>query len=479
MNPRLRLLTTLTALVLPLAGSLAPAAAVEYLPFVTVDAAPDGAKVAIGEHFQATEFSNSRPLSQGSVGPLPVFYADDEFGCLWTTATSSGITEWIGLAKRSVTTGSDHCGPFAQKMAAAQAAGADALILINNAPGTATATAAGTIPGGIIDQAQGLRLKDSLVAGNPNAVKITFGLLDELDFTPPGAIRPTTVDSLTAASSGSAVSVSGRAAFGGESPVTVAEDVAGDGPVNPERSGQLGVDLIGASISQPSPDDPTLVFEWKVTNLPSSGTLPEAIRYFWPFQVNTAAGPKQYMLQAKLSNLASSTTPDDPAGHVTHAGASFQLRGNCGVLVAINNCGHIAWLDGTFDVARDTVRMELPIGEGPAPEVVPGAKLERFEFSGGTIAAAYQAAVSNASTTDYANWEEIVYTVPSREVTLGVAPAGTDPGAVSYATAATVAEDSSFAGSVSTSGLAPGSYEVFARACFGNNCAVRTAPFTI
>lgn len=182
---RLRFLATATALVLPLAVGTLPAAAIDYAPYVTVDAAPDGGKVAAGEHFEAAELDNSRQLSQGSVGPLPVFYADDEFGCVWTTAVSSGISDWIALARRSVATGSDHCGPFQQKLTAATAAGADALILINNAPGTAVGTAAGVIPGGVIDQAEGTRLKDSLNPSNPNAVKVTFGLLEPGTFLPP------------------------------------------------------------------------------------------------------------------------------------------------------------------------------------------------------------------------------------------------------------------------------------------------------
>lgn len=182
---RLRFLVAATAVVLALAGSTVPAAAIDYVPYLTIDAAPGEAKVAAGEHFEAAELSNTRRLSQGSVGSLPVFYADDEFGCVWTTALSSGITDWIALARRSVTTGSDHCGPFQQKMAAAQAAGADALILINNAPGTAAGTAAGTIPAGIIDQTEGGRLRDSLSSGNPNAVKVTFGLLEPGTFLPP------------------------------------------------------------------------------------------------------------------------------------------------------------------------------------------------------------------------------------------------------------------------------------------------------
>jgi hypothetical protein len=201
----------------------------------------------------------------------------------------------------------------------------------------------------------------------------------------------------------------------------------------------------------------------------------------WPFQVKAGETAKQYLLQAKLTNLASATVPDDPPGHVTHLGASFQLRGKCGIVVGnTSNCAHLAWLEGSFDVARDTVRIELPLSQSYAPEVIPGATLEPFSYAGGTVAAAYQAAVSNATVTDFGDWtEETPYVVPQPAVRLGVAPAGTDPANVNYKTAAELAAEGSFSGTVSTTGLAPGSYEVFARGCFADNCGVRKASFTV
>ncbi|MGH2692357.1 MAG: hypothetical protein ACRDHM_07605, partial [Actinomycetota bacterium] len=69
MTARLSSLAIASALVLSLTGGALPASAADFLPYVTVDTAPDGAKVMVGEHFEAAELSNSRPLSQGAVGP--------------------------------------------------------------------------------------------------------------------------------------------------------------------------------------------------------------------------------------------------------------------------------------------------------------------------------------------------------------------------------------------------------------------------
>lgn len=479
-------LATAGLVALPLVGAMpATAQTGDFAPFVTIDAAPAGAQVTIGEHFDGTEMSNTRRLSEGAVGSLPVFFADDQWGCQYSTAAASGRTEWIALARRNAPLPGgaveSPCATFGAKVNAAAAAGADALIVINHSPGHETGTAAGPIPMLMIDNTAGNRLKDSLTPANPDAVKVTVGLLDVTTFLPPGAITPSNVSSLTASASGATISVNGAAAFGGEPPVTLATDDAGDGPLHADTSRQTGVDLTGASVSQPDPANPTLVFEWRVTNLPPPASLPEAIRYTFPFKINTASGQKTYQLQAKYSNVASATVPDDPAGHARAPGTFFQLRGNCvtnyqGAPVA--NCPHIAWLTGAFNAAADTVRIELPLGQSYAPDIAPGAVLLPNVVAGGTIAASYQAVVSNATTTDYAEWtEEVTYTVPSPSVRLGLAPAGTNPDAVNFSTAATVTDSGSFTGSLTAPG--PGNYEVFAKACFGSNCGTKSVPVSI
>jgi hypothetical protein len=145
----------------------------------TVNKAPGGAEVSEGEHIAGTEFSDSRPLTQGSVGPAPVFFADDASGCFWTTAATSGIDEWIGLAERA-----GSCPTFQNKFNAATAAGADGLIVINSddtsPPPEGTAVA--EIPGILVRQSDGNRLRDSIVPGNPQQVKVTLQIPRGPDF---------------------------------------------------------------------------------------------------------------------------------------------------------------------------------------------------------------------------------------------------------------------------------------------------------
>lgn len=298
----------------------------------------------------------------------------------------------------------------------------------------------------------------------------------ETSFTP----APTAITDLTTTSGESAIEVSGAATFGGEHPVLIAEDFTGDGPVAPQQAHEDGVDLVGAYVYQPDPDVPELVFEWDATKLPSTGSHPEAVRYTFPFDI----GGKSFQPQAKLSNIASVTMVDEQQGHVEHAGKAFQLRGNCVANYPVPqsplaNCPHVAWLSGQFDVANSRVRLYMPIGASFAPELVPGARLEREVVANATITAAYQAVASlNPSLSDEVVWEEATtYTVPSRAVSLGVAPAGTPSGLVTFSPASV--DGDAFSGSVDTAGLASGSYELFVRACFASNCDVEAVPFTV
>lgn len=482
MRRRILILVAAGLAALPIMGAVPSASAQDFAPFVSIATAPEGAKVTAGENWDGTELTNSRPVAEGPVGPVPAFVADDQFGCAYASAAASGLTEWIAVARRGMTAaeGTDRCPGFQTKLTIATAAGADALIIVNHSPGHEAGTAAGVIPGIMIDGVAGTRLIESLNPATPNAVTVRLGLLDIDTFLPPG-LSPSKVSSLNASASGSTISVNGAAVFGGEAPVTLATDDAGDGPIHADTSRQTGVDLTGGFVSQPDPANPTLSFEWKVTNLPPPASLPEAIRYTIPFKITTPSGEKTYQLQAKYSNVASATIPDDPAGHARAPGTFFQLRGNCvtnyqGTPVA--NCPHIAWLTGQFNTTTDTVRIDLPLGQPYAPDIVAGAVLLPNATAGTTISASYQAVVSNATTTDEAFWgEETPYTVPSTTVRLGVAPAGTNPDAVSYSKEATVTDNGSFSGTLDAPG--PGEYEVFAKACFGSNCATKSVPITL
>lgn len=293
-------------------------------------------------------------------------------------------------------------------------------------------------------------------------------------------ITPTEVTALSAERFGGTLQVSGNAVFGGEAPFLIAEDPSGDAPFHPEFS-RLGIDVTGLFIHQPDPDVPEIDFVINVTQL-DSPPPPEVVRYLWQLKV----GGEEYWIQAKTSDLSSgSNLLDDPDGAVQNTQGAFRLRGNCGPqevplpdpvgpVSATNTCNHVAWLDGVFDTDANQIRVTVPLDLGAAPEFGPGASIPaELPFW-----AAIQAGFSNASTSDTVT-PEFDYRIPTKDVQVGIAPAGTPPQFVDIDTPANVADDGSFTGDLDLAGLAPGSYDVYAEGCFGANCGVATATVTV
>jgi len=291
---------------------------------------------------------------------------------------------------------------------------------------------------------------------------------------PAGTSSEVTGVSATAVDGG--MQVTGSAAFGGQVPVVVATDPPEDANLTPRLGDQEGtepgVDLLGAMLSIPDPAVPELLVEWQVADLPATGPLPEAVRYTLPFRVDDAV----YVVQAKLSNLADPGTADDPQGHVEHVGAAFELQGDCTPSLqgtGVARCEHLAWLDGGFDTVRDVVSTRVPVGTETAPEILPGATLRPNDSENpdlNDILAGYGAAATPAD--DRAELRS-AFTIPVEQVALGVATPGTDPRDVDYTVAADL-EDGSFSATVPTGGADPESLDVFARACFAENCGYRS-----
>jgi len=155
-------------------------------PFVVIDSAPSGAEVAAGEEFAATEMTDTRPLADGAVGPLPIVVSDDGFGCVYTagaalTAVGQG---WIGVGRRG-----GECAAFQTKVTAAEAAGASGVIIVNEGSGSTAGTAAGTIPAVMIGQPEGDRLIASYDPADVHALQVSLGLLVTPELDPWGFAR--------------------------------------------------------------------------------------------------------------------------------------------------------------------------------------------------------------------------------------------------------------------------------------------------
>ncbi|MFP5224892.1 MAG: hypothetical protein ACLGH3_04965 [Actinomycetota bacterium] len=271
--------------------------------------------------------------------------------------------------------------------------------------------------------------------------------------------------------------VTGTAEF---PPITEPEELIGDtvrwdpsgGDLPPEVATALGVGLTGALIQR---IDGGLRFIWQTDGLPPT-VPPEGVRYTWAF----AVGQQTFQLQAKLTNMASSTLAEEPVEHVIQARDQkqfFQLRGACETSylgTPIAGCYHLAFLNGGFDYDKDQVFIDMPyqtrdrIGRIVAPDFKPGAVIAENQTAGMSIAASVQAFVSNTLTSGYINGWGVYRTAPS--VALAT---GSNPSQAPFALYSTPADfdGTNFSGAINGT---TGSEIVFARACDGATCAYDT-----
>lgn len=271
---------------------------------------------------------------------------------------------------------------------------------------------------------------------------------------PSALAAPTGTVIETVSRTGAVVTASGTATFDGVA------DVASVGGTNTQFapdapsgggaavSGAAGIDLTDALI-ETMPDG--LRFTWKLAALPAQ-IPPEGTRYTWSFGI----GDETFQLQAKRTNLASVTLPDDPAGHVGALAGSgfFQLRGNCSdnylglpdeSPTKVSGCPHLAFLEGSFDTANAAVTMTVPFGLETAPAIAPGTVLTEVVTAGMSITAGFQAGISNTLFSDFTNGWQPYYVGPN--VAIGTGTATANPASVSY-TPATLAADGTWTGEV-------------------------------
>ena len=306
-------------------------------------------------------------------------------------------------------------------------------------------------------------------------VTVTAGALATTALAAPTSVAVTDVSR-----AGSTVTAAGTAVFDGVAPRTSVGGTNTEFAQAPV-SGAAGTDLKDAFI-ETLPGGKGLRFTWKLAALPAQ-VPPEGVRYTWAFTI----GDNQYQLQAKRTNVASVTTTEDPQGHGLQAASManwFQLRGACqtNYLVPENpssGCYHLTFLEGGFDVAKGEVSMDLPwqpkdrVGRSVGPDIVPGAVLQPLETAGMSIAASFQAVISNATVSDFINGWQPYYT--GGQVMIGTGTAAANPATVKY-TQVPVDDDGSWAGSLDK--VATTHTTLFVRACEGASaaCTVTTAP---
>lgn len=270
---------------------------------------------------------------------------------------------------------------------------------------------------------------------------------------------PTTVDEVSASVSGSTISVTGAATFGGQDPVEVGFDGTGDSLV-PQGVG-LDIDRLYIQRSDGSSND--LIFTLKLDGL-TGGGIPEAFQYNWDISVDggAAAGGSEWSLKTMRSGQGgqAGTAPWASIYSCTPSDTGF-------------DCSPLASIAVVYDADAGEIRMTVPLFRINATA---SSTIEAWARNGQPVWVRTSAAgvLTGGVTADDAFHD--TYAVPGNTVKLGVAPAGTPESLVSFTTDAAVS-GGAFTGSLSVS--EPGAYDVYAKACFGANCAVGKTPVTI
>ena len=298
------------------------------------------------------------------------------------------------------------------------------------------------------------------------------GMIGTVTVVDNSALPPTSVEQLEASPASGSVAVSGLVEFGGQGNVPVATDPTGDVPA----SGQPhGLDLTGAKISQPNPSTGDLVFRFDLADLPDTGGVPELVRYTWDFAVKRGSGaPTPFEIDGRFTDVIRRQSTRMP---------SFVLRGNCSSASNQITCTDAGFLEASTDATANNIVVRVPraLLEQQVSGSIAGATLEPVVICEGIstklgVHSTLCGAQGQETGDEILNEDTAVYQVASAKVELGIVPAGAVP---VYTTQGTVGDDGSFAGSVSTAGLASGAYDVVARACFGTNCAASSVPVTL
>lgn len=295
------------------------------------------------------------------------------------------------------------------------------------------------------------------------------GMAGTIRVVEPGFVFPTEILDLRAGRSGNALNVNGVASLGGVASLEVGIDVAGDPAQGLPAA--LGFDLTKASIGQPDPRSGDLSFIIDAVDLPPTGGVPEMAWYHWDFAVLIEGeAPQGFILRGRLTNVTRDTRV--PSFYLD------ECDGPGGGTPCADTTEHP--LDATMDGEsnRITVRVSRSLLEQLVGGPIAGATIRTSGDVAFPNGAAVLAVPSNSALGPTHDRVAISggYTVGTPEVRVGIVPAGATP---AFEQVANLAEDGSFTSSLDVSGLAPGSYDLWAQACFGTNCATRSMPVTL
>jgi hypothetical protein len=227
------------------------------------------------------------------------------------------------------------------------------------------------------------------------------------------------------------VAVLGTARYGGVV-IASADDPTNDGSAGAD---QLGAELTGASITY-RPEVGDLFVRIGLNSIPSSAT--PGIIYDITFQL----GGQNFEIRGSRVQAGATSGPD------------FELL-SCD---SGGSCTQTAQLKGGVGTVRNDVRFSIPMSSLGAVE---GSAVTSVHVSSG---------IGDVNTGVLSILDEMdlpAATIPQRQVTAGFAPPGTPESQVNFSFSGNISDADYYA---SFGALPPGQWDLWARACLGNEC---------
>ena len=252
--------------------------------------------------------------------------------------------------------------------------------------------------------------------------------------------------------------MSGTATFGAQKILKLGTDPSGDSP-----GGIRELDLIEAKLGQLDLSTGDLNFVFKVTDLQVVAGIPELVSYHWPFRLDPLEWPL-FRIEGRFSDLHGGDTRV-PAFvlHVCRP-AGGELTCTNGPLV-----GEMVGSDNEIFVDVPWTLLEREAGRSlQGTRIVPAGP----DAAGALETRSGPRGLDQQADT-LSGWS--AYDVAYRRVDVSISAPGGPPGPTTSATVS----GTSFSASLDASGLAPGLYQVLARACYGTNCATRSTTVTV
>jgi hypothetical protein len=278
------------------------------------------------------------------------------------------------------------------------------------------------------------------------------------------AVGDTVLEKATVTAGDGSVTVDGIVTFGGQQPVLLADDPAGDNTGAPATT-PLGTDLTGLALAQRESGSEDLTFELRLADLRTPRGTPEAVQYNWDVLVDggVAKGGSNWSIKTMGTKATTQSASPWAGVHTCEPG---------GTANASFTCTETTRVEAVYDTASKTVYVNVPmsaIGAKPGSTITAWPRNRSPVWIGATAAGARTYADTFDGVADHARFS--VPTPPTLEV--GLAPAGTP---VTDLVPVPVGKGGAFS---MTLDAAPGDHDVLVRACFAGRCAQKLLPATV